>query len=159
VDFPVARRGLRPSSVPRGTTISSKTGFFAILSTVWGFSVWAHNYPTVDSQQKERTYQTYTKTNPETGQVYSGRASGFGTPLENLARREAAGHDWTAKGYGPAVLDQTSSSYSAIRGREQMLKDHYQGLGIAAPQDNPISPRNPNRQNYLNAAVEAFGNL
>ena len=38
-----------------------------------------------------RTYQTYTKTNPKTGKVYSGRTSGTGTPAENV-RRDANHH-------------------------------------------------------------------
>jgi hypothetical protein len=37
-----------------------------------------------------RTFQTYTKTNRSTGQVYVGRTSGYGTPLENISRRDAA---------------------------------------------------------------------
>ena len=55
-------------------------------------------------QEQPRTYQTYTKTNPETGQVYAGRASGRGTPLENITRRERGGHDWSAEGSRPCSL-------------------------------------------------------
>ena len=69
-----------------------------------------------------KTYQTYTKTNPTTGEVYSGRTSGTGTPLENIARRDA-NHHMNAKGFGPAQLDKSSSNYNAIRGREQQLID------------------------------------
>jgi hypothetical protein len=110
--------------------------------------------------KKPRTYQTYTKTNPVTDQVYAGRTSGTGTPRENISRRERAGHKWTKKGYGPADLDETSSNYDAIRGREQMLKDYYHRIGKGAPQDEPISPRKKHlRQHYLNEALREFGPL
>ncbi len=107
-------------------------------------------------QTNPRTYQTYTK-HHEDGSVYIGRASGRGTPRENIARRERGGHDWTERGFRPAKLDQTSENSAAIRGREQMLKDHYDRLKINAEIDGGISPRNPNRQQYLDEAKRLFG--
>lgn len=50
----------------------------------------------------QKTYQTYTKTNPITGEVYSGRTSGRGSPFENVARREV-GHHMNEKGFDVAV--------------------------------------------------------
>lgn len=60
-----------------------------------------------------KTYQTYTKVNPETGQVYAGRTSGYGTPLENIAARDS-GHAYNDLGFGPAQLDQSSENYVAV---------------------------------------------
>ena len=73
-----------------------------------------------------KTHQTYTKTNPSTGQVYSGRTSGTGTPAQKVARRDA-GHHKTADGFGPARLDKSSSNAAAIRGREQQLLEAAHG--------------------------------
>jgi hypothetical protein len=105
-----------------------------------------------------KTYQTYTKTNPETGQVYSGRTSGRGTPAENVARRDATHH---ADGFGPAELDRSSSSRAAIRGREQQLIDTHGGAqsagGTSGNVINGISSRNPLRSYYLEAARREFG--
>jgi RHS repeat-associated protein len=102
------------------------------------------------------TFQTYTKVNPDTGDVYVGRTSGGGTPLENIARRDS-GHAYTSEGFGPAQLDQSSDSYAAIRGREQQLIDFYRSLGISANKINGISPLNLNRSGYLGAALDEFG--
>ncbi len=68
----------------------------------------------------QRTYQTYTKTNLSTGEVYTGRTSGFGTALQNVERRDL-NHHKNKEGFGPAVLDVSSTNKAAIRGREQQL--------------------------------------
>ena len=107
-----------------------------------------------------KTYQTYTKTNPETGQVYSGRTSGTGTPQENILARNAS-HHMNDEGYAPAELDQSSSNPDAIRGREQQLIDANGGAqsqgGTSGNKINGISPSNPNLDTYLDAATEEFG--
>lgn len=109
---------------------------------------------------RTRTYQTYTKRNPITGEIYSGRASGFGTPQENIAKRDA-GHHMNDKGFGRAELDKTSSNENAIRGREQMNIDRNGGAksqgGTSGNRINGISSRNKNRQKYLDAARDEFG--
>jgi hypothetical protein len=110
-----------------------------------------------EMQEHPRTYETYIKTAPD-GSVYIGRASGRGTPRENIARREAGGHDWTDRGYGPGNLDRSSDNYGAIRGREQLLKEHFEALGINVQVDRGISPRNPLRDFYLSEARRVFGN-
>jgi len=104
----------------------------------------------------ERTYQTYIKINEETGQAYAGRTSGYGTPEENLLRRDAS-HAYNEAGFGPAQLDQSSTSYAAIRGREQQLIENFQEQGISANKINGIGPNNPNGPGYIQAANEAFG--
>jgi hypothetical protein len=108
--------------------------------------------------QNPRTYQTYTKTRAD-GTVYVGRASGRGTPQENIARREAGGHAWTKKGYGPPKLDQSRGNFAAIRGREQLLKNYYTRQGINVEGDRGLSPRHPQREFYLAEAVREFGCL
>jgi len=102
-----------------------------------------------------KTFQTYTKTNPETGEVYSGRTSGTGTPQENIARRDA-GHHMNSKGFGPAKLDKSSKDAGAIRGREQQLIDHYRSQGKSANKINGVSPKNPNASAYSKAAKKEF---
>jgi hypothetical protein len=109
-----------------------------------------------------RTYQTYTKVNPRTGKVYSGRTSGYGTPRENVRARDR-GHFMNKKGYGPAQLDQSSSDRAAIRGREQQLIEQNGGAksegGTSGNQNNGISPRNRRRGRYLDHAIKEFGPL
>lgn len=108
------------------------------------------------------TYQTYTKEHPETGEVYSGRTSGKGTPEENVAARDA-GHHKNADGFGPAKLDKSSKSSDAIRGREQQLIDHHGGAkstgGTSGNAINGIGARNAKMQRYIQAAGKAFGQL
>ena len=67
----------------------------------------------VHNDCSEKTYQTYTKTNPDTEEVYSGRTSGTGTPEANVLKRDL-NHHMNNKGCGPAVLDKTSTSKNAI---------------------------------------------
>jgi len=108
------------------------------------------------AQAQMKTYQTYTKTNPHTGEVYVGRTSGAGTPLENIARRER-NHHRNGEGFDRAVPDQSSCDPAAIRGREQQMIDEMRRQGRAADQINGISPRNRRRDEYLDAATKEFG--
>ncbi|MBZ4417072.1 RHS repeat-associated core domain-containing protein [Myxococcus sp. RHSTA-1-4] len=116
--------------------------------------------PTMGIRGGSRTYQTYTKTHPTTGDVYTGRTSGTGTPAQNVARRDA-NHHMNGQGYGPAVLDKSSSNPAAIRGREQQGIDANGGArstgGTSGNAINGISPNNPNRQTYIDAAKKEFG--
>ena len=64
------------------------------------------------------------------------------------------------KGYLPAQLDQTSTNYNAIRGREQMLIDangHAQSVGGTS--GNAINGIGPKKEIYINAAKELFGEI
>lgn len=109
-----------------------------------------------------KTYQTYTKTNPITGQIYAGRTRGTGSAVDNVAARDAY-HHMNSQGYGQAVLDKSSTSYDAIRGREQMLIDANGGAqsmgGTSGNAINGISAYNPNKLNYMNAAEKEFGKI
>jgi RHS repeat-associated protein len=113
-----------------------------------------------NSEANEKTYQTYTKKNPETGEVYSGRTSGTGTPEQNVARRDV-GHHMNEKGFGPAVLEKSSSNSAAIRGHEQQLIDAHGGAqsqgGTSGNRLQGISDRNPNKDLYLKEAAKEFG--
>ncbi|GAB4512556.1 MAG: hypothetical protein Tsb0026_16580 [Sulfuricaulis sp.] len=109
-----------------------------------------------------RTFQTYTRTNPATGEVYSGRTSGFGAPEQNIAQRNA-GSPLNNQGFGRPFLDQSSTNPAAIRGREQLLIENFGGAksccGTSANKINGISPTNPNRNFYLEEALKDFGTL
>lgn len=110
----------------------------------------------------QKTYQTYTKKNPVTGEVYSGRTSGYGTHAENVRNRDL-NHHMNEKGFGPAQLDKSSTDYNAIRGREQMLIDangHAQSVGgTSGNAINGIGPNNKKKDIYINAAKKLFGEV
>lgn len=110
----------------------------------------------------KKTYQTYTKTNPETGEVYSSRTSGYGTPKENVSRRDKK-HHMNDKGFGPAALDKSSTNKDAIRGREQQLIDSNGGAksqrGTSGNAINGISPNNKKKNRYMKFATDEFGEL
>jgi hypothetical protein len=108
----------------------------------------------------EVTYQTYTKTNPTIGKVYSGRTHGTGTPEENIRKRESS-HHIKDQGYEAAQLDKSSNNGDAIRGREQFLIEQHGGAqksgGTSGNRINGISPRNRKGPGYKAAAKQEFG--
>lgn len=105
--------------------------------------------------QGGKTYQTYTKKNIKTGQIYVGRTSGTGTPTQNVAKRES-GHHLDSEEWAPAQLVDSSSNSNAIRGREQQLIDHYGGAqsdkGTSGNKIRGVSKRNLKRDIYEKAA-------
>ncbi|MDR2009145.1 MAG: LysM peptidoglycan-binding domain-containing protein [Bacteroidales bacterium] len=115
-------------------------------------------------------YVTYTKTHSETGFVYVGRSSGYGSP-ESIVKSRDINHHKTAEGYGEAVLSNSLQSqvlggfnyrlndpaYWAIRGSEQLQIEHYRGLGISGNTRNGISDFNQFRDKYINAARKLLG--
>jgi len=108
----------------------------------------------------EKTFQTYTKPNITTGEVYGGRTSGKGTPQENIQARDA-NHHMNKEGYGPAKLDKSSTNKEAIRGREQQIIDKNGGAksqkGTSGNAINGISDTNPKKQTYIEEAKKQFG--
>jgi len=78
--------------------------------------------------------------------------------LGDEARRDS-GHPYTKDGFGPAVLDRTSDSYDAIRGREQQLIDFFRQSGLSANKINGVGPRNPAGARCQQQAFDAFGPL
>ena len=110
----------------------------------------------------ERTYITYTLTNP-TGQVYVGRASGFGSPQDILAGRLSS-HHMIPLGFGAPMIDvavQGAQGYPAIRGREQQLIDAHGGVGSPAVANvvRGVSAWNPFGFIYWAASNAWFGAL
>jgi len=109
----------------------------------------------------KQTYQTYTRYNPQTGKCYSGRTSGYDDPQTNIRNRALGQPLLNAEGFLPPVLDRSTDSYSAIRGREQMLIETNGGAqsvgGTSRNKINGISPINPRRLLYLNEALLQFG--
>ncbi|GAA3614591.1 DUF6443 domain-containing protein [Flavivirga amylovorans] len=116
---------------------------------------------------RDRVHVTYTKIGPN-GEVYVGRASGFGTPQEIVARRDAS-HHMTALGFGIARLDvfhKGVAGRAAVRGREQQLIDSYGGAlsdpnrkanATSANAIRGVARYNPNGYTYHKAASMSFG--
>jgi RHS repeat-associated protein len=106
-----------------------------------------------------RTFQTYTKMNTRTGERYTGRTSGTGTPAQNVARRDAS--RYPSSEYGPAKLDKSSGNPQAIRGREQQMIERNGGAqsqgGTSGNRINGISDQNPNGAACRAAANKEFG--
>ena len=109
----------------------------------------------------KKTYQTYTKEakDPTKHGDYSGKTSGTKTPEENIAKRDQGHH--MNKTHGPAKLDKSSSNPDAIRGREQQNIKSKGGAisegGTSGNAINGVSPKNPNKQRYQDAANKEFG--
>lgn len=109
----------------------------------------------------EKVHVTYTKTGPN-GELYSGRSSGSShmTPEEIVAKRDA-GHHMNKKGFGPSVLDKSSTNSAAIRGREQQLIDAHGGArskgGKSGNAINGIGAKNSKAAHYKSEATKLFG--
>ncbi|MBX2887993.1 MAG: hypothetical protein KF829_05020 [Ferruginibacter sp.] len=128
-----------------------------------------------DEGNKPKTfYVTYTKmkVNPDgTVTRYSGRSSGTytgiaPTPEEKqtaVDKREATHTILNSEGYQPAQLDQASTSYAAIRGREQQLIDYNGGAqsegGTSRNKIRGVGRKNVLRNAYNTAATAEFGAL
>jgi RHS repeat-associated protein len=114
-------------------------------------------------------YATYTRTNPNTAQVYSGRTSGYGDPNTLVQTRGLQQPILTGEGFLSPVLDQGVSvqqnpnAYAAIRGREQQLIDFNGGAqsmgGTSRNMINGISNINPLRSYYIQQSINLFGAL
>jgi len=112
--------------------------------------------------EDDKSYQTYTRWNPLTGQCYSGRTSGTDTPENNVKKRSAQQVDLTAEGFQPGVVDKSSFNRSSIRGREQQMIEINGGAqrsgGTSRNLINGISPFNPRGPlQYIPAANAEFG--
>lgn len=80
--------------------------------------------------------------------------------MENIAKRDR-NHHKTKEGYGPAVLDKSSSNPDAIRGQEQYQIDKYGGAqsqgGTSGNAINGVSSHNPKKEQYEQARRKEFG--
>lgn len=118
----------------------------------------------------KRLFVTYIKENEETGEIYSGRASGLvseeevnGVSARDILAKRDASHHKNQDGFQRAEIDVYSEDSDATRGREQMLIDFYGGAkslgGVSGNAINGISSRNEKREKYLNAAKKIFGGI
>lgn len=103
---------------------------------------------------------TINEINPETGETYIGRTSGYGSPQENIKRRDL-NHHKNKDGFERAELIISSEDPDAIRGAEQYYIDLYGGAksmnGTSGNAINGISPKNPNRKRYEEARKDKLG--
>lgn len=111
----------------------------------------------------QRTFITYTLTNPISGQVYVGRTSGFGDPYAVLRARMGS-HHMVPRGFDVGKVDsavQGLHGYPAIRGREQQLLDSLGGVGSpgVANAIRGVSKANPAGHLYHSASDLYFGPL
>ncbi len=111
-----------------------------------------------------RYFITYTIYNKITGRVYAGMTHGYGSePPQEAVRRRYKQHAREGKalekGWEPAVLDQYSTSKSAILGRERMLILFYRAKGMAAPENQNLPLHPGDAQRFINRAFILFGPL
>lgn len=108
--------------------------------------------------KSEKTFQVYEKSHLTTGEVYTGRTSGTGLPLENIAKRDLSHHKNSE--FGPAQLLFSTSSKDAARGVEQLnmvLNGGAKSMGgHSGNAINGISPKNPNLSRYIEAAQKEW---
>lgn len=118
----------------------------------------------------KRLHVSYTKTNPENLEVYSGRASGSNDGSlkeEELAKKimvkRDSSHHKNEEGFDVYDIDKISDNSEAIRGREQMLIEYNGGAksqgGTSGNSINSISDRNPKKRKYLLTALKIFGSI
>ena len=127
-----------------------------------------------DDNKPKVFYVTYTKSKvlPDgTVSTYSGRTSGTYTgnaPTTEEAQaavdsRDASHTLLRSEDYGNAILDKVSTSYAAIRGREQQLVDYYGGAqrdgGTSRNKIRAVGRRNPLRAIYNTMATIRWGGL
>ncbi len=110
-----------------------------------------------------RTFITYILINPETGQVYIGRTSGFGDIMKIILRR-MYNHKYFAAGFTQIEIDRAAQGFRAkfaIRGREQQLIDYFGGIGHpnVANIRRGVSKANFAGRTFHNRSDEFFGNL
>lgn len=147
-------------------------GDVAVIMRQGGVAGGGGDTPLAHNNCDSLKYVTYTKRNPETGEVYTGRTSGRGDPLDIVAQRDAR-HHMNRKGFEEAQIDkvtvakksrvgrQNDPAYQAIRGREQQMIDAHGGAksagGTSGNAIRGISPKNPRRKKYLDAANKHLG--
>jgi len=110
-----------------------------------------------------RTYATYILSNPETGQVYVGRCSGYGI-LEKIIFRRLYSHKYYKRGFTIIQIDKAMQGVDArisIRGREQLLIDFYGGIKnpIVANKIRAVSKFNRRQKRMYSLSEKYFGKL
>lgn len=144
---------------PYALTLAAADGPLPIGDIVAGAVITA----AIALDQTQRTYITYTLTNPAIpNSIYVGRASGMGDPASVLKRRYAT-HHMRILGFTNPQLDESAQGiggYPATRGREQQLYDFYKARGmILGNAIRPVSRYNVNAPAYHLASDLRFGNI
>ncbi|KZN60870.1 RHS repeat-associated core domain-containing protein [Pseudoalteromonas luteoviolacea] len=109
------------------------------------------------TKQANKKYITYTAEDLDNpGKIYAGRCSGSCDMTEQqILDKRAAGHH---RNLSPLKTDKVTTSYPAIRGREQQVIDALKEAGIGTKQINGVGPRNKKAAFYREAADKEFGN-
>jgi LysM repeat protein len=118
--------------------------------------------------QQKFWYATYTKFNSITGEVYVGRASGYGSSGQDVVNLRDRNHHMNKKepGWSDAIvstqllaakqegyqLRNSDPSYWAIRGSEQLQIEYYRSMGISGNRINGIRDGHKLRDTYLEYA-------
>lgn len=76
-----------------------------------------------------------------------------------IRKKRDSSHQRNKEGFGESVIDRVSTNSDAIRGREDMMIRKTKELGISGNKYNGISDRNKKRQQYINAAIDLFGDI
>ena len=120
------------AAVPYAIALSAVDGPVPVGDCVAGTLLAGAVIADAINDYQNRIYVTYTLTNPETGQIYVGRTSGFGTP-QQIANKRFYNHSLKrALGFGKPVVDRCAIGFEgkmAIRGREQQLIDYHGEIG------------------------------
>jgi RHS repeat-associated protein len=110
----------------------------------------------------QKTYQVYSKTNPQTNTVHVGRTSGINNPVQNVAVRNSS-HHMNGRGYGNPELLFSTTNKSAARGAEQYYIERFGGAqsmgGISGNAINGVSIKNPIRDAYMESFYKELGGL
>lgn len=141
-----------------------KGGVRGAIRGVLSKLVWPAMVGTAAYDAAYRTYITYVLTNPATGQIYAGRTSGWGSPLEILTARLATHPYYMFLGFTNVRIDRMIQGWlgkPAIRGREQQLVDSYGGVGSprVANLIRPVFAFNPDGLFYWHQSNSQFGPL
>lgn len=114
----------------------------------------------------EKIYVTYTRQNQfYAGEVYCGRASGYGSPESVANSALFAPRHWalTFEGFDALMVDSITVNRMANRGREQQLIDYHGGAysvgGRAKNAINGVGDFNRRRPIYIDESIREFGRL
>jgi len=114
-------------------------------------------------------YATYIKLNTITGEVYVGRASGYGSSGQDVVNLRDRNHHMNQRepGWGSAVVSTQllavnqvggyarrvdDPSYWAIRGSEQLQIEYYRAMNMSANRINGINLNSDKMQQYIDEA-------
>lgn len=110
--------------------------------------------------QQKRIYITYTKKHKISGEIYTGRTSGFGDPEEIIRKRDACHHMDLHDLMTDAKIDVYSTNYAAIRGREEIMIQRHGGPqhfgGTSGNYRSGVGDNNKQKGYYIRTAQKEF---